>query len=461
MVHDLKFEDHQCWLRSLYLARIELSPQEKTSGGDAPGLSSAISMAMQGSSLDASSIHFSSPIPSFQVAGGINASIAGDDQHKTEQPRIQQDVDAAFDDLWSKHKLQDSPQVLAMAARRSYRRYDWKAALAFCQDLAQLDPTVDAAAFCYVSTLVILGHKRVLFRLAHEWVEAAPKSAQAWFAVGAYYYCIQRYHIAQRHFCRATRLDPQCTEAWIAFGCSFAACDESDQALASFRAAQRLSPGEHSSLMYMGMEYVRTNHLVLASFFLQAALAASGGDPLCLHELGVLSAQKGEHKDAIGWFRRALASGVGGDSLKESVDLCRDPYWEPTIFNLGHSYRKSRLFVEAVSCFTHCITLCPEKFSAYSALAFTKQLMGDLDEAISLYHQALSMKPDDPLSTDMLSNALQDQITSEPRQPLPSSTCVGMTPNRPLLPPSTRTNLWGWGVTTDDFEMDIDNSATS
>jgi anaphase-promoting complex subunit 6 len=78
------------------------------------------------------------------------------------------------------------------------------------------------AAFCYVATLVILGHKRVLFRLAHEWVETSPKSAQAWFAVGAYYFCCERYHVAQRHFCRATRLDPQCTEAWIAFGCSFA-----------------------------------------------------------------------------------------------------------------------------------------------------------------------------------------------------------------------------------------------
>lgn len=471
VVHDLDFSPNQDWLRSLYLARIELSPQESSSNASitaatshTSALSSAISMTMQGSSFDASSIQLSSPIQSFQISGGLNGSMAeGDD--KGTPPPIQQDVEAAFDDLWNKHKLQDSPQVLAMAARRSYRRYNWKAALSYCQDLAQLDPAVEEAAFCYVSTLVVLGHKRVLFRLAHEWVEALPKSAQAWFAVGAYYYCIQRYHIAQRHFCRATRLDPQCTEAWIAFGCSFAACDESDQALASFRAAQRLSPGEHSSLMYMGMEYVRTNHLVLAHYFLQAALASSGGDPLCLHELGVLAAQKGDHKDAIGWFRRALASAVGGDSLQDSIELCHDAYWEPTIFNLGHSYRKSRQFDQALSCFARCVALCPEKFSTYSALAFTKQLMGDLEKAISYYHQALSLKPDDPFNTDMLSHALQDQILSRSQQfiDLRSSSSMSAIQNRQSLFMSPiGANVWRQKEdSTTSEDMDIDMSATS
>jgi anaphase-promoting complex subunit 6 len=302
-----------------------------------------------------------------------------------------------------------------MAARRAYRRYDWKGALALCQELAHLDPAVEEAAFCYVSTLVLLGHKRVLFRLAHAWVDAAPQSAASWFAVGAYYYCIQRYHMAQRHFCRATRLNPQCTEAWIAFGCSFAACDESDQALASFRAAQRLSPGEHSSLLYMGMEYIRTNHLVLASHFLQAALTASGGDPLCFHEMGVLAAHRGDHAQAITLFRLAIKGDGGGDesdSLSERLDLCHDTYWEPTIFNLGHSYRKCRQFDLALTCFRRCVALCPKASSAYSAIAFTQHLRGDVDEAISHYHRALGIKPDDPFSTDMLHRALHDQLTS-------------------------------------------------
>jgi anaphase-promoting complex subunit 6 len=349
-----------------------------------------------------------------------------------------------------------------MAARRSYRRYDWKATLNYCQDLAQLDPAVEEAAFCYVAALVVLGHKRVLFRLAHEWVEASPKSAQSWFAVGAYYYCIQRYHIAQRHFCRATRLDPKCTEAWIAFGCSFAACDESDQALASFRAAQRLSPGEHSSLMYIGMEYVRTNHLVLASFFLQASLKASGGDPLCLHELGVLASQKGELNEAITWYCRALASIVGGESMEESIQLTHDPYWEPTVFNLGHAYRKSRQFELAANCFGRCIALCPEKFSAYAALAYTKHLEGDLDSAISYYHQALALKPEDPFSTEMLNHALYDQISAKPLKKMSSASSSSARPpqNRRTVEFSTPMESSAW-TRGNDSRMSMDVSMES
>jgi hypothetical protein len=94
----------------------------------------------------------------------------------------------------------------------------------------------------------------------------------------------------------------------------------------SFRAAQRLSPGEHSSLLYMGMEYVRTNHLVLAQYFLESALSTSGGDPLCSHELGVLASLKGDHGASISFLQRALAAIVGGDSIEETIDMSHDPY---------------------------------------------------------------------------------------------------------------------------------------
>jgi anaphase-promoting complex subunit 6 len=398
------------WLKALYLARIELPPQETysdTSSNNSDTSNNSFSFAMQqGTQLDASVIPFSSPIPTFHTPAG--AGLKPEKESSLLSP-MQKDVDAAFDKLWNEHKLQNSPHVLAMAARRAYRRYQWKSCLYYCESLAQLDPNVTGAAYCYLATLVLLGHKQALFRLAHEWVEAAPKSAQAWFAVGAYYFGCGRFHVAQRHFCRATRLDPQCTEAWIAFGCAFAACDESDQALASFRAAQRLSPGEHTSLLYMGMEYVRTNHLVLAQYFLNSALASSGGDPLCLHELGVLHAQKGESDKAIVWLERALVVVVGGGG---EVDLVSDPYWEPTLFGLGHCYRRTRQFDKAAACFQQCVALCPEKASTYAALAFTKHLVHDLDGAIDYYHQALSLKSDDPFCTEMLQRALHEQAMS-------------------------------------------------
>jgi tetratricopeptide (TPR) repeat protein len=380
VIMDLKFPSGIEWLRSLYLARVDLSPQPpesevaadlttKQHGDEETHISTNF---LNGH--DASSIEMMTP--SFQRDGDLSVDnlLFGanhPDDHalpkslhsvtETSNSVMQTNVDGAFDKLWTEHKLQKSSEVLAMAARRAYRRYDLKNALKYCQELASVDPLCQTAGFVYVATLVAQGHKRLLFRLAHDWVEASPKSARAWFAVGAYYYSCQRYHVAQRHFCRSTRLDPHCTEAWIAFGCSFAACDESDQALASFRAAQRLAPGEHSSLLYIGMEYLRTNHLVLAQHFLTAAYKASGGDPVCLNELGVLASQQRDYPTAIRWFLRAIqsASGDAGADVEECIATCQDPFWEPTLFNLGQAYRKTRKFEDAERCFERCLTLRP------------------------------------------------------------------------------------------------------
>ena len=39
--------------------------------------------------------------------------------------------------------------------------------------------------------------------------------------------------------------------------------------------------------------------------------------------------------------------------------------------------------------------------------------MGDLDDAIEFYHQALSCKPDDPFSSEMLNKALQEALSTD------------------------------------------------
>jgi anaphase-promoting complex subunit 6 len=446
------------------------------------------------------------------------------------QQQQQKDIDRAYTNLCQVYKLQDAPQVLALAAKRAYRRYDWHDALRHCERLAEFDPSVSFAAYVYVSVLVNLGRSQTLFRLAHEWVADAPDAAESWFAVGGYYYSIQRYHVAQRHWGRATRLDPHSAYPWIAFGCAFAAVDESDQALASFRAAQRVAPGEHASLLYMGMEYVRTNHIVLASYFLRAALESSsncdsrdvsspdvpatiqGGDPLCWHEFGVLQALQHEHGDAIQSFQRAIR-GIAGiqeefnsrtsqnsddaedqyQNLERMLDWIQDTYWEPNIFNLGQSYRKTQRLYLAELCFRRCISLCPEKCSGYSALAFTQHLMSMavamdaeedfqmtsqnlLDDAISNYHLALSIKSDDPFATEMLNRALEDQLS---HSRFLNGGTAATTTNRilqVLSPPLAKTEtafkpgrggaigavVGGmWMTSTDVDDMDVDMSGMS
>jgi tetratricopeptide (TPR) repeat protein len=400
--------------------------------------------------------------------------------------------------LTSHPDLSSSSEILSLAAIHAYAKYDLPLTLSYCQLLEKADPYCQNAAYVHISALASLGYKRPLFQLAHRLVDSSPKAAKSWYAVGSYYYACGRYDLAQRHFCRAARLDPRSSECWIAFGCSFAACDESDQALASYRAASRLNPGDHYPLLYMGMEYVRTNHLSLASHFLKSAWRVSGNtDPLVRSEMGVLHYRKGEWEDAATCFVHAVRlvaemtldregggeeTGVGGSTLMrtgannmevdndaentphgrgrqsignppmtsvrfakntaaadvstfshhlprshsapqhsrskrkselsdiECIQLCRDAYWEPTIFNLGQSYRKIRMFDEAAACFEKSLSICPGKASSYSALGFTRHLNGDLDGAIEAYHQSLSRKPDDPFCSEMLMRALNESL---------------------------------------------------
>jgi anaphase-promoting complex subunit 6 len=180
--------------------------------------------------------------------------------------------------------------------------------------------------------------------------------------------------------------------------------------------------------------------------------------------MGVLAAHKGDHKDAIYYFRQAMSSiGGGRESLQENIDLCDNVYWEPTIYNLGHSYRKCRQFSNALLCFNRCVNLCPEKYSAYSALAFTMHLIGDIDDAISYYHKALGLKPDDPFCTDMLSRAFHDQIATTTTQDI----------FRIGLPPTSKSTIDSQVLSTpnilvghkkedsEDMELDFDMSIAS
>ena len=325
-------------------------------------------------------------------------------------------IEEAFQNLHSKHHLSKSPEILTLAASRAYKSYNLPLALYYCQSLLDIDPLCSKAAHIQIATLTGLGHKRSLFRLSHALVDSDPKSAIAWYAVGCYYQTCGRFDLAQRYFCRATRLDPRNAECWIAFGCAFASCDENDQANACFRAAQRLHSGSHYPMLYMGMEHLRTNNVPLAGHFLKSARSMGKDDPLCCNELGVWAYRRKEWSEAESWFLMALRLVVEGDisgrpcicwknqkehkdhneidldvdisgkfqststdttynrmspkqavalSEEDCVEFCQEIFWEPTIFNLGQVYRKEGKFQNAIVCFEKCLALCPVRYYIY------------------------------------------------------------------------------------------------
>ncbi|KAH9779060.1 Anaphase-promoting complex subunit 6 [Citrus sinensis] len=178
---------------------------------------------------------------------------------------------------------------------------------------------------------------------------------------------------------KATNLDGTFAPAWIGYGNAFAAQEEVDQAMLGYRTAACLFPGCHLPTLYIGMEYMRNHSFKLA----EQTLAHI---PSSLSEM-----------------------------------------WEPTVVNLAHAYRKLKIYHEAISCYERALTLLNRSLSTYAGLAYTYHLQktarvydnefvssgslvqDNFSAAITYYHKALWLKPDDQFCTEMLSLALVDE----------------------------------------------------
>ncbi|KAF9580813.1 anaphase promoting complex subunit cdc16 [Lunasporangiospora selenospora] len=253
----------------------------------------------------------------------------------------------------------------------------------------------------HVVSLCEIDRKNELFMLAHELVDHRPTHALTWFAVGAYYYKIGKMNKARDYFKKATSIDAHYRPAWLGFAHSFAAEGEHDKAAAAYATCYRLLPGSHLVPMYLGMEHLRQNSLLLAKRYLASSLTICDSDPLLLNELGVLYFDMDEYQTSIKYFKRLIAKlvqssqhlplklgppplpsmttdGTNGDHTGDetkkkgsstlSVELATSAYRYPSHrrnnlletahLNLGHAYRmiadyeqaeKNFLRVEAIA----------------------------------------------------------------------------------------------------------------
>ncbi|URE36295.1 Tetratricopeptide repeat [Musa troglodytarum] len=143
---------------------------------------------------------------------------------------------------------------------------------------------------------------------------------------------------------KATTIDGSFPPAWVGIGNAYAAQSEGDQAMAAFRSGARLFPGCHLPALYIGMEYMRTHNYKLA----EQAKKICPSDPLVYNELGVVA-----------------------------------------------YHMKERLFP---------VMKRPWLFQ----LKISVHLLDNFDAAITYYHKALWLDPNDQFCTEMLTLALED-----------------------------------------------------
>ncbi|KAI3441465.1 TPR_REGION domain-containing protein [Psidium guajava] len=265
--------------------------------------------------------------------------------------------------------------------------------------LLEKDPFHMKCTSVHLAAATELGHSNELYLMACNLVKDYPQKALSWFAVGCYYYCIKKYDQSRRYFSKATNLDGTFPPAWIGFGHAYAARDEGDQAMSAYRTAARLFPGCHLPTLYIGMEYMRTHSFKLAEQFFMQAKTICPSDPLVYNELGVVSYHMKEYNKAVQWFEKTLAH----------ISSPLSEIWEATVVNLAHSYRKLKMYNEAILNYEKALELSTRSVCTYAGIAYTYHLQDNFTAAITHYHKALRLKPDDQFCTEMLSLALVDE----------------------------------------------------
>ncbi|KAJ5076788.1 cell division cycle protein [Anaeramoeba ignava] len=265
------------------------------------------------------------------------------------------------------------------------------------------DENEESTITLHISTLVQLNKINDLFKLAHKLASEYPDHHLAWFSIGCYYYLLKQYEKARAYFSKSTTINQKFEPAWLAFGLTFSKREESDHAMTVYRTAQRLFPGSWHPFLYIGMEYLLSNNFILANQFLKRAENIFPDEPLIYNEQGVIAMKNHDFENAIKLFLHALSLYRNSQTLET----------ETTLFNIGHSFRKMKMFSRAIEYYKMSLAIKPKDGTIYSALGFTYHLKGKLDKAIDNYHQSLNFLPENTFASEMLSRALSDSFSHD------------------------------------------------
>lgn len=314
--------------------------------------------------------------------------------------------------------LSNNVDVMTALAERHYYNCDYQSAFELTTTVLERDVYHTQCLPIHISCLMELNKPNQLFDIAHKLVDLYPENAISWFAVGCYYLIINKVEQARRYLSKATTLDNVFGPAWLVFGHSFAVEKEHDQAMAAYFKAFHLMKGCHLPLLYIGVEYGRSDNCKLAEKFLTQAKNVAPQDPFVLHEFGVIHYRNKNFSLALECFLDAYKglsvlktasskAWFGGDKFQEK--------WEPLLNNIGHSLRRLKRYDEAIEYHKKALTLIPHNASTYSTLGFLYCLKTDWDKAIDYLHKASSLKHNDSISTSIMDIAVKASVQNDSR----------------------------------------------
>ena len=409
---DIKFEAAMCYLRGICYAKQNAFDRAKECYKDAVRIDvqcfEAFDQLMKNSlmspdeewafleSLDFDSISTSDPSTS-QEAAQFAKMLYTTRLSKYKNPL---EFSNAVESLSTHYRLAQNPDLLLSKADLLFTQCRFKEALAITTSILDTDEYNFSIYPLHLACLHELSETNTLFLVSHRLADLHPEEPSTWLAVGVYYLSIHRVAEARRFFTKASMMDPHFGPAWIGFAHTFAAEGEHDQAISAYSTAARLFQGTHLPQLFLGMQNLQLNNMTLAQEYLNAAHQLCQTDPLLLNELGVVFYHLDHLAPAIQLFTRAL-------TIAREIDS--DPKaWISTRANLGHAYRRQKNWALALQEFEEVLRQGGKDAGIFCAKGLVLLEMERAWDAVVAFHEALAVQPQDPVATELLGRALEE-----------------------------------------------------
>ena len=306
----------------------------------------------------------------------------------------------ACESLATHYNLKDNPDLLLARAELFFTQSRFKQALDITTAILSEDKYNFGIYPIHLGCLYELKEKNLLFLIAHELAESHPEEPCTWLAVGTYYYLIDKIAEARRYFSKASMMDAHFAPAWIGFAHTFAAEGEHDQAISAYSTAARLFMGTHLPQVFLGMQNHAMNNMSVAEEFLKTAYSLCKTDPLLLNEMGIVFYHQDRTRDAVAMFSKAL-------EVAEEIDSDSQA-WMAARTNLGHAYRRLRMFKQALQEFDEVLREGGKDPAVFCAKGLIYLELRRPEEAVNVLHEALAIHPQDPIATELLNKALDE-----------------------------------------------------
>ncbi|KAI8619121.1 hypothetical protein BC830DRAFT_1226359 [Chytriomyces sp. MP71] len=312
--------------------------------------------------------------------------------------------ETALHSLETTHSLSFALPILQSRAALQTVQANTTAALATLSRIRSLDPHNPRTLHTHITLLTRTRNQNALFLLAHELARTQPGAAGTWLAIGCYELQHSRAHAARAAFTKAARLDAGLGEAWVGLGHAHASEGAGDVAVQAYARAARCWLGRHEPTMFIGMQYMQMGQVAAGEEYLHTAMALCDTDPMLLNEVGVLAYQRDDCGAAVRHLLKALK--VAGKEATRSEPF--SVLW----YNLGNAYRRLRFFQRARTCYMNAVTIRPQFPLCIAYLAMVLDRLGDLDEALARYHEALALDPENSLIQDLMDATLRKRAES-------------------------------------------------